>query len=146
MDDRFVHREEYPITAGDFSAAGDASARIKYVLRKLGIDSALVRRVAIAAYESEMNMVIHSAGGTLTLTVDRDRIGLGARDSGPGIPDIDIAMQEGYSTASEAIRELGFGAGMGLPNMRRCSDRFAIRSSPGGTVIDMEFTIGNESG
>lgn len=91
-------------------------------------------------------MVIHSAGGTLALTVDRDTIGLMARDSGPGIPDIGLAMQEGYSTASEAIRDMGFGAGMGLPNMRRCSDRFAIRSSPGGTVMDMEFIIGKESG
>lgn len=146
MSDASVHRESFSIVAGDFTAAGDASARIKYVLKKLGVDSALIRRIAIAAYESELNEVIHSVGGTLELTVDSGRIRLVAADEGPGIPDIDMAMQEGYSTAPEAVRELGFGAGMGLPNMKRCSDRFEIVSRPGeGTVITMDFNLTKES-
>ncbi len=135
-------RESYDIAAGDFNAAGDASAEIKGVLKRLGISTAVVRRVAIASYEAELNIIIHSLGGHLTLTVSRDGVVLTAVDYGPGIPDIAQAMVEGYSTAPESVRQLGFGAGMGLSNMDRCADQFDIQSEVGrGTTIRMTFRL-----
>jgi len=112
----------------DFVRAGQASSTIKKLLRQLGIDSSIIRRVAIAAYESEMNIVIHSNGGTITICVYPNYIQIVAEDTGPGIDNIDLAMQEGYSTASDEIREMGFGAGMGLSNMKKCTDFFEIQS------------------
>jgi len=135
-------RQEYPVKSGDFNAAGDVSSSIKQVLKKLGISSALVRRISICAYESELNMVIHSLGGIMSLEVDDSSVVVICDDNGPGIPDVELAMSEGYSTAPESARMLGFGAGMGLPNMKRCSDDMSIRSVVGeGTRIEMKFFL-----
>lgn len=112
----------------DFKSAGEASSNVKKVLNQLGVDSKTVRRVAIATYEAEMNIVIHSNGGNIIVTISSDKIEIIAHDEGPGIKDIELAMQEGYSTASNQVRELGFGAGMGIPNMKKCSDVFSISS------------------
>lgn len=133
-------RQRYDIEAGNFATAGEAASHIKRLLKQLGIDSSVVRRVAIAAYEAEMNLVIHSIGGSLEIIVNPKQAVIIAEDKGPGIEDIALAMQEGYSTASEYARELGFGAGMGLPNIKRCSDRFDIQSEPGrGTRLEIIF-------
>lgn len=135
-------KESYPVEAGDFSTAGEASGKIKRMLKKLGIDSAIVRRVAVAAYEVELNLVIHSMGGHMDLIVEPDYLQLNVHDQGPGIPDVDLAMREGYSTASDDVRTMGFGAGMGLPNMRRNANDFSIRSTVGvGTDIEMGFKL-----
>ncbi|WIV10569.1 anti-sigma regulatory factor [Proteiniborus sp. MB09-C3] len=119
---------EYYIMKNDFKSAGEASSNVKKVLNQLGVDSKTVRRVAIATYEAEMNIVIHSNGGNIIVTISSDKIEIIAHDEGPGIKDIELAMQEGYSTASNQVRELGFGAGMGIPNMKKCSDVFSISS------------------
>jgi anti-sigma regulatory factor (Ser/Thr protein kinase) len=125
-----------PVRARDFLAGGDGAARVRQVLQQVGFPPALIRRVAIATYEVEMNMVIHSTGGELRAEITPEVITITARDTGPGIPDIDLAMQEGYSTAPREIQEMGFGAGMGLPNIRRCVDELEIRSTPGqGTTV-----------
>jgi serine/threonine-protein kinase RsbT len=132
----------YYIEAGDFAAAGEAASSIKRLLKQLGIDGSIVRRAAIAAYEAEMNLVIHSLGGSLEITVSPEQAVIIAQDRGPGIEDIEIAMQEGFSTASEHARELGFGAGMGLPNIKRCSDGFDIKSEVGkGTWLKITFNL-----
>ena len=143
MQDVITIRESFPVEKGDFVRAGEASSKIKRLLRQLGVDAATMSRVAIAAYEAELNLVIHSDGGTLEIELTPDQMKLISRDHGPGIKDIDLAMCEGYSTASEDIRMLGFGAGMGLPNMRRNCDEFQIESEVGkGTLITMIFIIG----
>ena len=135
-------REVYPISAGAYETAGEASASIKRKLKQLGIDSGVLRRISVASYEVELNLVIHSMGGTLTLAVDPEQIMLISKDVGPGIPDITRAMTEGYSTANEESRSLGFGAGMGLPNMKRNASTFDIQSQPGvGTSIVMGFKL-----
>lgn len=135
-------REDFSILRDDFASAGEASAAIKRTLKRLGVDPAIVRRVAIASYEAELNLVIHSMGGMLILRVTPQHIHVIANDCGPGIPDVDQALEEGYSTAPESARLLGFGAGMGLSNMRRCSDVFEIRSVMGeGTRVRMTFQI-----
>jgi len=132
----------YQVEADDFTRAGEASADIKRKLKQLGVPSTVLRRVAVASYEVELNLVIHSDGGTLTLLVDVDGVHLCSRDVGPGIPDIAQAMREGFSTANDEARSLGFGAGMGLPNMKRNADQFNIESEMGkGTVIDMTFKL-----
>lgn len=133
---------QYEVAQNDFKNAGEASSDVKKVLSRLGIDSKIVRRIAIATYEAEMNIVIHSNGGKITVIISSDKVKIEAHDKGPGIKDINLAMQEGYSTASNNIRELGFGAGMGLPNMKRCSDVFEINSSEGGeTKVSIEIFI-----
>lgn len=132
----------YEVTAGEFQTAGDASASIKRKLKQIGIDSTVLRRIAVASYEAELNLIIHSMGGELTLEMSPEGIVLVSADVGPGIPSIDKAMQEGFSTASEEARDLGFGAGMGLPNMKRNADEFAISSEVGkGTQIRMGFRL-----
>ena len=134
--------QEYPVVAEDYTRAGEASADIKRRLKQLGVSSMVLRRVAVASYEVELNLVIHSRGGVLTLEVEPDRVRLVSRDVGPGIPDVELAMREGYSTANEEARSLGFGAGMGLPNMKRNADQFAIESAVGvGTTIEMSFCL-----
>ncbi|KAB3531605.1 anti-sigma regulatory factor [Alkaliphilus serpentinus] len=125
----------FDIIQHDFSKAGEASSNIKKVLKQLGIPSDTVRKAAVATYEAEMNIIIHSEGGVIELTVDVDKVKVVAKDKGPGIKDISLAMKEGYSTATSEIRELGFGAGMGLPNMKRCSDCFDIQSSESSPTI-----------
>ena len=126
----------------DFVTAGEASAQIKRMLKKLGVDPGVIRRLAIACYEAEINLVIHSDGGKLMLELNPDNVTLISEDVGPGIPDIDLAMSEGYSTASDDVRMMGFGAGMGLANMARNADHFNIESRVGeGTKIEMVFDI-----
>lgn len=132
----------FDVEKDDFDRAGEASSSIKKILRQLGIDSSIIRRIAIASYEAEINIVIHSLGGNIDIEVDPSCIRVIAKDRGPGIANIDLAMQEGYSTASEKVREMGFGAGMGLPNMKKCSDKFSVDSKLGkGTTITMEMYI-----
>ena len=135
-------KETYPVKAGDMTAAGDVSARIKRQMKQLGIDASVMRRVSVCTYEAEINLVIHSLGGKITFEIAPGKILVRATDVGPGIADIAKAMTEGFSTASNEVRTMGFGAGMGLPNMKRNADAFFITSQPGvGTDIRMEFGI-----
>ena len=126
-----IYSDSFPVSAGDYASAGEVSARIKGTLKMIGVDPALIRRITIAAYEAELNMIISS-----------ESITLGCKDTGPGIEDIGLAMQEGYSTASTSIRMMGFGAGMGLPNMKRYSDGMCVDTVVGrGTKIHMTVNI-----
>ena len=135
-------KETYPVKADDMTCAGDVSARIKRHMKRLGIPSSIMRRVSVCTYEAEINLVIHSDGGQIDFEISEDRILVRARDVGPGIPDIDKAMTEGFSTANEEARTLGFGAGMGLPNMKRNATTFDIQSQVGvGTTIMMGFAL-----
>jgi len=134
--------KSFPVEAGAYETAGEASAVIKRTLKQLGVNSEVLRHVSVACYEVELNLVIHSLGGTLTLRVDPDQVVLISKDVGPGIPDIEKAMTEGFSTANEEARTLGFGAGMGLPNMKRNATTFEIESEVGvGTTITMGFAL-----
>lgn len=127
-----------PLTGSDFEKAGEASSKIKRILQQIGVRPDVIRRIAISAYEAEMNVIIHAGQGAIRAHIQPDRTTLYVEDEGPGIPDIEMAMKEGYSTAPDHIREMGFGAGMGLPNMARCSDEFSIESKLGeGTKIVM---------
>lgn len=133
----------YDVDGTDFTSAGQASVQIKKNLRQLGIDPEIIRRVSIAMYEGEINMVIHAHGGAADVTVSPEAVEIVLSDNGPGIADIGLAMQEGYSTASDSIRSLGFGAGMGLPNMKRYTDSMEIDTELGkGTTITMRVNIG----
>lgn len=135
-------RQIYRVQAMDFASAGEISGKIKNILKQLGVNGEMIRRAAIASYEAEMNLVIHSWGGSLIFVVTPEEIQIITQDTGPGIPDIDLAMQEGYSTASDQARELGFGAGMGLPNIQRCSDRVEISSKEGqGPTLKISFFL-----
>lgn len=126
----------YDVSGNDFTCAGEASGKIKRTLKSLGFSPSVIRNVAIAVYEAEINMVIHAGGGCIDVTIQPDKIEVILKDTGPGIPDIDLAMQEGWSTAPENIRQLGFGAGMGLPNIKKYSDDMKIESTVGvGTTI-----------
>lgn len=132
----------FDVERGDFEKAGEASRKIKRSLQQLGINSKMIRHIAIAGYEGEMNLAIHSDGGQIILQVDENAIVLRIEDVGPGIPNIDLAMTEGWSTASDKVREMGFGAGMGLPNMEKNADGFEIHSKLGeGTKIKMHFKL-----
>ena len=132
----------YDIDGSDFTRAGEASSAVKNRLKMLGVDSAAIRKTAIAMYEGEINMVIHADGGTITVTISDDAITMVLADCGPGIPDIDQAMQEGFSTARPEVRSLGFGAGMGLPNMKRFTDEMKIDTVLGkGTTIIMKVNL-----
>jgi len=122
---------EYEVLKEDFSRAGEASSKIKKVLMQLGIDSSIIKRIAIATYEAEINVAIHSNGGKIFVLVKEQAIEILVEDKGPGIENIDLAMTAGFTTASPKVRELGFGAGMGLPNMKKCSDDFYIQSKVG---------------
>ena len=133
---------QYHISADDFTRAGEASSDVKGKLKQLGISPATVRKVAIAMYEGEINMVIHGGGGQIAVEIGGEDIRMSLSDHGPGIPDIALAMQEGWSTAPEEVRNLGFGAGMGLPNMKKYSDEMEIISAPGeGTTVNMTVRI-----
>lgn len=128
----------YDVDGGNFTSAGQASVQVKKNLRQLGIDPETIRRVSIAMYEGEINMVIHAGGGEAEVIVSDSSITIILKDTGPGIANIEQAMQEGFSTAPDNIRSLGFGAGMGLPNMKRYTDRMEIDSTVGvGTMITM---------
>jgi len=133
--DKFTEME-FTTVRHDFELAGRASTEIKKALKKREIDPKIIRRVAIASYELEINQVVHSLGGTISCTIQPDKVIVVAADNGPGIKDINLVLQEGWSTADEWIRSLGFGAGMGLPNTKRVSDEFYIESTPDvGTTV-----------
>lgn len=133
-------RHSFDVGGRDFSSAGDASSRIKRILQQIGVDPMTVRRIAVASYEAEMNVVIHADSGKLVLDAGPDCVILSIEDKGPGIPDIGLAMKPGFSTASDEVREMGFGAGMGLPNMVDCADELEIDSVPDvGTTVKMIF-------
>ncbi|NLY89112.1 MAG: anti-sigma regulatory factor [Firmicutes bacterium] len=135
----------FSVEGGDYAAAGEAASKIKKALRKIGVDAGVIRRVAIAAYEAEMNIVLHALRGRLILEVAEDKLRVIAEDEGPGIPDVNLAMQEGFSTASDLAREMGFGAGMGLPNMKKCSDTITIETTKDrGTKVVMNFDIDDD--
>lgn len=130
----------FVVQAGDFAKAGDASSKVKRILQQIGAGPEIIRRVAVACYEAEMNVVIHAHGGTVTLDADLVRVSITVDDQGPGIEDIDRAMTPGFSTAPDSVREMGFGAGMGLPNMKSCSSELHIESVKGvGTTVRMTF-------
>ena len=135
-------RFHFTVDGEDFTSAGQASVQMKKSLRQLGISPEIIRKVSIAMYEGEINMVIHAGGGEADVLIYEDRIEIILADHGPGIANIDLAMQEGFSTAPDNIRSLGFGAGMGLPNMKRYSDSIQIDSAVGrGTTILMTVRL-----
>ena len=132
----------YDISADDFTRAGEASSDVKRKLKQMGVSPDAIRKVAIAMYEGEINMVIHAKGGVITVEITPERIKMILADVGPGIPDVKLAMQAGYSTAPDEIRSLGFGAGMGLPNMKKYSDSMDIDTRIGeGTTITMVVNL-----
>ncbi len=133
---------EFTIRGGDFLNAGESSGIIKEYLKRIGLPHPFIRRVLIAAYEAELNVVSHARHGTLCFTIEDQRVIITVDDTGPGIADVELAMQKGYSTASSEVREMGFGAGMGLPNMKQNSDSLIINTKVGkGTEVIMEFTL-----
>ena len=132
----------YDVPGDDFTRAGEASGAVKGKLKQLGFPPEAIRKVAIAMYEGEINMVIHANGGTADVEIEPDRIVVTLTDHGPGIPDLELAMQEGWSTANETVRNLGFGAGMGLPNIKKYTDDLTIDTELGvGTRIRMTVLI-----
>jgi len=132
----------FHVSGDSFTSAGQASLEAKKILRRIGFDPDVIRRVAIAMYEGEINMVIHAGGGEVTLEVGEDQIVITLADKGPGIADVSLAMQEGFSTAPDSVRNLGFGAGMGLPNMKRHSDELIIDTELCvGTTITLKFNV-----
>ena len=136
----------FEIAGRDYSRAGNVSLEIKDILKEVGIDPGVVRRAAIAAYEAEMNVVMYALRGKMILGLDSDAIRISVDDEGPGIEDIELAMQEGYSTATDTMREMGFGAGMGLPNIKRNADAFDLTSTIGrGTSYTIVFYLEPES-
>lgn len=137
-----VLKLHYEIEGNDFISAGEASSDVKRVLRLLGISPVIIRRLAVAMYEGEINQVIHANGGQIDVEITPELIRIVLSDQGPGIPDVEAAMSEGFSTASEEIHNMGFGAGMGLPNMKKYSDTFDLETEVGkGTVITMTVGI-----
>lgn len=142
----YILSERFEISGGDFSKAGTISTKIKEILQEIGIEPTIIRRAAIASYEAEMNVVMYAKNGRITLKITPEKLHLQLEDNGPGIEDIEKAMQEGFSTATDKMREMGFGAGMGLPNIKRNADRFEISSTPGeGTLLDIIFCL-NQTG
>ncbi|MEF9962356.1 MAG: ATP-binding protein [Erysipelotrichaceae bacterium] len=132
----------YSIERDNYGEAGKASSNIKQTLKLLDIDGSILRRIAVASYEAEINMIIHSYGGNITMDIlEEGIVNLAFIDCGPGIPDVEKAMQPGYSTASEKAREFGFGAGMGLVNIKRVSDSFQLDTSPCGTTLRIAFNL-----
>lgn len=132
----------YEVDGSDFTRAGEASSNVKKNLRKLGVSPEVIRKVSIALYEGEINMVIHANGGKIDVEMTPQKIDMVLADTGKGIPDIEQAMQEGWSTAPDEVRSLGFGAGMGLPNMKKYSDEMRIESTVGvGTTVYMTVYI-----
>lgn len=140
-------QQKFAIQGGDFVNAGESSCKIRNTLREIGIDSEIIRRIAIAAYEAEMNVVMYAERGTMSINVYREKILLTIDDKGPGIENIALAMQPGYSTATEEMREMGFGAGMGLPNMKKNADTFKITSELGkGTRLEIRILLDGKNG
>lgn len=132
----------FEVDGSDFTVAGECSSKVKKTLKQLGFDPAVIRRVAIAMYEGEINMVIHANGGVIDVSISPEQVVAVLKDTGPGIKDIEKAMQEGYSTATNSVRELGFGAGMGLPNMMKYSDKMDIQTVIGqGTTVTLTVNV-----
>ncbi|MFV0376963.1 MAG: ATP-binding protein [Mangrovibacterium sp.] len=128
----------FAIEGGDFTTAGQASSRVKKVLNQLGVDNKCIKNIVIALYEAEVNVVAHAYRGTIHIQIDKDKIRTVIRDEGPGIPNIEMAMKEGFSTASKKVREMGFGAGMGLPNIKKNTDELHIETLVAqGTTVTM---------
>ncbi len=137
-----VLRYHFDVAGDNFTSAGEASVQVKKMLRQMGFPADVIRRVSIAMYEGEINMVVHARGGTADVTVNPQYVEIVLTDEGPGIKDIALAMQEGYSTAPDNVRALGFGAGMGLPNMKRYTDSMDIQSEVGkGTTVTMRVLV-----
>ncbi len=133
---------EFNVEGGNFTKAGTASSQVKKILKQLNVDSKVIKRVVVALYEAEVNIVAHAWSGKALINISTDRIDLKLTDEGPGIPDIELAMQQGYSTASSAVREMGFGAGMGLSNIKNNCDELEITSEVGiGTVVQMAIYL-----
>jgi CBS domain-containing protein/anti-sigma regulatory factor (Ser/Thr protein kinase) len=146
LSDRSMLTLEYGVRGADFSGAGASASKLKTTLRRVGIDPQTTRRAAIAAYEAEMNLIVFTQGGRIKVELDQGAIRLMVEDSGPGIPDIEKAMQPGFSTAPDWVRELGFGAGMGLPNMKKCANRMRLESTMGkGTKLEIEILMEQQS-
>ena len=142
-----VFRHSFPVEGGDFIRGGEASCQILQILKELGLKPSLVRRAGIAAYEAEMNIVMYAVRGELRLVVTPNCIEIVAADAGPGIPDLNLAMKEGYSTATEQMREMGFGAGMGLPNIKRNSDSMQLTSEVNeGTKVRVRIKLNPNGG
>jgi len=132
----------FHVKGNDFTHAGEASVNIKNMLKSIGLDPKLIRRIGVCGYEGEMNMVMHGGDGTLSIEINADKIIVYLDDNDPGIEDLELAMKEGYSTAKDEYREMGFGAGMGLPNMKKNADEFTISSKVGrGTQVKMVFSL-----
>ena len=132
----------YDVSGTDFTCAGEASSKIKRNLKELGFPTSVIRKVAIAVYEGEINLVIHGGGGVIDVEITPDCISIVLADQGPGIPDVSLAMQEGYSTAPDNVRQLGFGAGMGLPNIKKYTDEMIIETEVGkGTTIRLKVFV-----
>jgi anti-sigma regulatory factor (Ser/Thr protein kinase) len=142
MNDEYVLSQKFKIKGGDFASAGRTSTSIKEILKEIGIDPAIIIRASIAVYEAEMNVVMYAKKGMVTLNLTPEKLHLRLEDEGQGIADIDKAMTEGFSTATHEMREMGFGAGMGLPNIKKNADKFEIVSVPGkGTTLDIIFCL-----
>lgn len=146
MSDEYVLSQKFKIEGGDFGNAGRTSTSIKEILKEIGIGPSIVIRASIAVYEAEMNVVMYAKKGIITLSITPEKLHLKLEDEGQGIANIDQAMKEGFSTATQEMREMGFGAGMGLPNIKKNADRFEIASTPGeGTTLDITFFL-NKTG
>lgn len=133
--------QKYLVKEKDYVNAGKVSSSIKKELKTIGVDESVIRKVAIASYEAEINMIIHANGGEITFSIDEGTIELVFADVGPGIPNIELAMTPGWSTASDDARQMGFGAGMGLVNIKRYSDSFDLKTCPEGTTITLQFKV-----
>ena len=134
----------FDIEKGNFTNAGNASGSVKKTLKQLNVDPASIKRIVVALYEAEINAVAHAYGGKIDIDIDGDKIVMVVADQGPGIPNIELAMTEGYSTASQKVREMGFGAGMGLPNMKKNTDKLDIQTELGvETTITMTVFLKN---
>lgn len=145
MDKDSTLQKQFEIIGGDFINGGAASCRIKNILKNIGVDPEILRRAAIASYEAEMNVVMYAKNGIMTLLLTPKKIVINVIDEGPGIPDIELAMQPGYSTATPKMREMGFGAGMGLPNIKKNADKFNIQSTVNkGTQLEIEINLNNK--
>lgn len=133
---------EYKVLGGDFTHAGYASSQVKKMLKQLGVDNGVIKRVVVCLYEAEVNIVAHAWDGIINIVLDADTVFMKLTDNGPGIADIEQAMQKGFSTASPEVREMGFGAGMGLPNISANADRFVITTEPGrGTSLEITINL-----
>jgi serine/threonine-protein kinase RsbT len=142
MSDESILSQRFEIRGGDFGNAGKTSTEIKEILQEIGIDSSIIIRASIASYEAEMNVVMYARRGSFTLNITPEKLHIRLEDDGPGIENVELAMREGFSTATEKMREMGFGAGMGLPNIKRNADKFEIFSEPSkGTTLDITIYL-----